>query len=252
MNARSMRSNRLTGASPRQCRAMHAVRKTWLPALRLCGALAVVAFAAAVGQIQSVEAATLSFVPAGAQLDNDPINDLIVAVGQPISFEVMVDTVGLPGPLANFSYTVVWDGTELERTGLVLDGGAAGPGGNFAVDTPPLFFNPAGSTVSHTGGAIPAGGGAILLDRWDFTVLPGVVNNGVSDFRVEIFGASSTLGGRLVGVLPNYAPAFQQVEVQPNLERIPESSALKLAGTLLVAAGGLVRRRTWMVSPRWI
>lgn len=199
----------------------------------------------------SLHAAAISFVPAGGQLDADAINDIELGIGDTISFDVFIDTIGLAGPLQNFKYTATWDPAELTRTGLTLDNGAPGAGGNFGVDTPPGAFLFTGSTVSHGGGAIPAGTGAFLLDTWTFTVAAGLVNDGKVDFSVTVFNAESPVNGVIVNqngkydvMLPNglRVPGFQQVEVQdPLLAPEPETISLMGAGALVLL--GLRRRK---------
>jgi hypothetical protein len=208
----------------------------------------VVMVAVLVGQT-TASGATPSFVPAGAQLDVDAINDIATVVGARIAFDVMIDTVGLVGPLVNFSYTASWDQGELTFRQLTLD-----PGGNFAINRAPVLFGPNGSTPDHRGGGIPAGAGIpagtplFLLDTWEFTVAAGLVNDGNFDFRVQIFNADSLVGGVLRNQVALYN-AGQIVEVQPDKKtcaidlgdcdpgQVPEPSTLMLILTGAVAVG---------------
>ncbi len=198
----------------------------------------------------TAHAATISFVPAGAQLDGDAINDIEVAVGDTISFDVYIDTIGLAGPLQNFKYTATWDPAELVRTGLTMDNGAPGAGGNFGTDTPPGAFLPTGATVSHGAGAVPAGSAAFLLDTWTFKVADGLVNDGKVDFSVTVFNAESPVNGVLINqngkydvTLPNgmRVPGFQQVEVQPAAV-VPEPEIISLMGAGALVLLGMRRR----------
>jgi hypothetical protein len=60
-------------------------------------------------QFSPAKAANFYFVPAGSQLDNDPILDIVVSPGQEIAFDVFLDTRGVSSPLTldsfwNFTY----------------------------------------------------------------------------------------------------------------------------------------------------
>jgi hypothetical protein len=172
-------------------------------------------------------AGSISFVPAGAQIDADPIFDIVTAPGAAITFVVSMDTMGLTAPLQSFSYSITWDPAELaiNRPGIVRD-----PGGHFPIDggPGPLLGN---GTMTHTGGAVAAGAAAFVIDQIPFTVLA-PVDDGARDFEVAVFSANYVGGGSAMGQYRDPAnpavAAYQQVEVQPVPE--PASIALILAG----------------------
>ena len=192
------------------------------------------------GPPTTAHSATISFAPAGAMLDGDPIKDIATAVGALIVFTVSFDTVGLVGPLENFKYTAKWDATELALVGGFAGGLALDVGGNFPVSMPPggEFAGPAGATPSHTGGAVAVGAVAHALDTWTFRVLPGLVNDGAFDFRIEISFAESRTAAGLVNQTAAYAGA-QTVEVQP----VAEPATVFLFGAAVAVMLGRKRKR---------
>ena len=182
-------------------------------------------------------AATLRFDPAGAQLDGDAIFDIALNPGDLITFDVKIDTVGLAGPLVNFSYFFAYDRNELEFVRSALD-----PGSRFGTDTGPTAANPppaadATHLVSHTGGAVAAGTALFVLDSFTFRALPGLINDELSDFRIGRSGANVLVGGGLVGATGSFTE-FQQVEVQPKVIPLP---AAGLAGAVLLGVLGVRR-----------
>lgn len=197
-----------------------------------------------------LRAATLSFTPTGAQLDGDDIKDIATAVGNVISFNVYIDTVGLEGPLQSFSYQATWDNSE-----LTLNAGSPVPSGNFPGSSPYMTSQTVGtttvSTISHVNGNIAANTPTFLLDTWRFTVAKGLTNDGVSDFRVVVSGAMSTVNGQLKDQqdsfrtsLPNGVKTngFQQVEVQP--AAVPEPGLFAMLGAGLGVLW-MRRRSNW-------
>ena len=167
--------------------------------------------------------ATLSFKPVGAQLDGDAILDIQTSVGAAITFEIYLDTAGLPGNLTSLSYLARYDNGELERTG-------------FALDVPDVFgtsqaFGPEPDfLVRHRDGSIAPNTGPFLLDTISFTVLPGLDNSGVRDFRIGLIDAFALVGGVNLDQTANFNGP-QEVEVQP------EPGAMSLALSLTCLSG---------------
>lgn len=185
---------------------------------------------AAIGLLASPSlslAAAIYFAPAGGQLDADTINDVATVAGETIAFDVVLDTTGFGSTgLLDIRYGFTWDDGrhrddpgELELTGILGDVDF-GPS-----DIIECAISYAICGISYTG---------LPLNKHDsltvftFSVLPALVNDGVSDFRIGI--GSASING--VDVTSAFNPLFQQVEVQS----VPEPSS-----TLgLVVLGALV------------
>jgi hypothetical protein len=69
-------------------------------------------------QFSPAKAANFYFVPAGSQLDNDSILDIVVSPGQEIAFDVFLDTRGVSSPLTlNSFWNFTYDTGELSFIG---------------------------------------------------------------------------------------------------------------------------------------
>jgi hypothetical protein len=62
--------------------------------------------------------ASISLVPSGAQLDSDSIRDRFTNIGDTISFDFQLDTIGLDANLTSFRFRVVRDVPELDLIAL--------------------------------------------------------------------------------------------------------------------------------------
>lgn len=161
-------------------------------------------------------AASLTFTPRGGQLDGDPINDIATTPGNTISFDVSLNNAGLAGNLTEITYTHIFDRSELNRVNLLLDipGVFSGNFAHFPSDR-----------VSHLGSISPNFSNRI--DLLQFTTLPGLVNDGVSDLSLVVVSAFANIGGARTNVTAQFAP--QTVEVQP-VQGAPEPGSFLLLG----------------------
>lgn len=177
------------------------------------------------GLIAPVKAASISFVSAGSQLDTDSINDINTFEGRPISFDVQLDTTGLIAPLTNFVTRFDFDTTELSFTGVnqsALDQSFFGtPGvttsfdfltGIFSVTTTRTGFAPINTTYT------------MFTDN--FTVLPGVNNDGLADYRAVVLSATDANGTDVTSL---FNPNEQVVEVQS----VPEPNLILAMGVTM-------------------
>jgi hypothetical protein len=190
--------------------------------------LAAIGLSASIG---SSWAASISFVPAGSQLDGDPINDIATEVGEMISFDVLLDTTGLgsTGSL-DISYGFTWDSgrflndpgeLEIKPINDDVDFGEA--------DNIVCAISFAICSVSYSGLPLNQQG---TLTTIAFNVFPELINDGASDFDIQI--GSATIGG--VDFTSEFSPSSQEVEVQ-----VPEP--LTILGTATAAGFGAFFKR---------
>ena len=177
--------------------------------------------------------AAITFAPAGAQLDGDAILDHVP--GGQITFEISINTAGLPSNLVGISYDILYDPSELDPVGLALD-----VGGVFPFSAGSLNVNPGIGAVRHGGGALAPGFNAVV-DTATFDTLE-LRNDGAIDFSVTVTNALADSGfGAVVEVTNLFMPRFQDVEVQPIPE--PGSFALLASGGLALLWRGWRRQR---------
>jgi hypothetical protein len=165
-----------------------------------------------------LSAASLTFMPPGSQLDSDPINDIVTKPGDSISFDVVLDNVGLAGNLTDLHYNGTIDNNEL-KLDQVLNLRIPG-------EFDHVNFLERGDIV-HFDGSVPSTFSG-TLDRLIFTVLPGLDNNGVSDFSPTVVSAFANINGVRTNVTAQFTEP-QIVEVQP-VQGAPEPSSFLLLG----------------------
>jgi hypothetical protein len=161
-------------------------------------------------------AASISFTPAGAQLDADPIFD-ISKPALSLTFEIKASTAGLPANLKELSYEVYWDITELSLDHVSLDPNRKFPATEKSAGIPGYF------TITHKMGNIAPAPGAFVVSEIRFDVSRRLDNNGFPDFRIALLNAVTVPGGNVTAM---FAPAAQEVEVQPS----PEPATCLLIG----------------------
>ncbi len=177
--------------------------------------------------------ASFSFTPAGADIDSDhPMPDIPTTVGAKIVFTLNFDFTGLP-PIKNVSWTTNWDDKELWPL------------------PPPTGTNPLDSKaperpVFNRLAPEEETGMDNFTTSYEFTVLRGLINDGVSDFSATLTSVLSYDGTDFVEHIGSFLPPAQQVEVQPISmpTAVPEPSTYGIVGALSILAVALSRIRT--------
>jgi hypothetical protein len=147
--------------------------KTTVAGLVLAGGLSL-------AQADRADALSLTFAPAKANIDSDPVRDYETSVGAPINFDLILNTNGLAGPISTLSYFIAWDKTELGKfsftplesvDSLVNEGGTG------------FLGFPEGTLRSITQSFTPlAANSERVIGNVSFQVLAGLVNDGRPDF----------------------------------------------------------------------
>jgi hypothetical protein len=204
--------------------------KTFLIQLSIATAL--------LGIVAPAYSASISFKPAGQQLDSDPINDLGISVGQKFTFTLSIDTIGLTNSLKSFKYLITRDNTE-----ILLDVATITPEAD-ALFTRTLISDlpaPPSLTVGTIIYEIKPGqtfapGSQLDFATATYTVQPGLVNDGLADYDIELIEAIDEQGNNITSQFVTR----QTLDVQP----VPESSSTLgfLALGTLGAASTLKRK----------
>ena len=187
--------------------------------------------------------ASLKFLPAGTQLDSDPIADASTTGGEPFTFFLQLDTVGLSNPLVLLEYEVVRDFSELptppESFEFFNEDQLSFQ--DFAIDENNDTLEATIRLVRGDGG-VSDGGVApntmIQLQRDTYRVTDGLINDGRNDFAVvEILRAEDSTGADVSSLFL----LSSGIDVQP----VPEpTSYCILLGLLLTRIGSRPVRRT--------
>jgi len=172
----------------------------------------------------------LSFIPAGTQLDGNPIKDIGTRVGDTIVFDILLDTIGLGsvGSL-DISYNFTWDSGRFLNDPGELDIQEIIDNVDFGeADSITCTISFAICNVSYLG--LPLDKRGVLTSILS-RVLPYLNNDGESDFDLKIFSAK--VNG--VDVINKFGQIFQEAEVQPTPETTSTIGFLAL-GTLGAAS----------------
>lgn len=164
-------------------------------------------------------------------VDGDLILDIETEVKEMITFDVLLDTTDLVTPpgLLSLNYEFIWDsGRFLEDPGELelktidddIDLGTA--------DNIVCAISFAICSASYSNLPLNQQG---TLTRFQFNVLPDLINDGVSDFDIVL--SSATVDG--FDVTDQFPQISQEVEIQPTSEHASTISLFTL-GTLSVAS----------------
>lgn len=182
--------------------------------------------------VQQASAASLSFVPAGSQLDGDPIKDILVTPGQQLSFNVNFDPMGTFIRL--LTYNVDFDTSELSFNSVNAPGATIN---DSLLNTG--FLSIHRQTTPNNINA--------FTDTFTFTVTnPGISpHDGIRDFAIQNLFTIAVINGEPVDFRDQFTgdigqfPYIQQVEVQT-----PEPTAtLSLLALGTLGAASTLKRK---------
>jgi hypothetical protein len=186
----------------------------------------------AVTLAQSAQAASFKFIPAGSNLDTDGARDLVAAVGDVKTLQVVLDVVGGIDPdlqsgeiikAANFGFG--WDTTEIGSVSFT----------SALAGTITTFFNPTSVTVNALNITGPAAS-STLMGTFTYTVLAGLVNDN-SPIGTDLFLTTGTLSGiNIDGLTPGLG---RGIDVQPK-DAVPTPA---LIPGIAAMGMGLLRRK---------
>jgi|GEM_PF-4848709 len=183
---------------------------------------------------KSAYGASIFFSPAGSQLDDDPINDVLAKTGGEFALTTKVDTTGLPGNLDSLVLSAVRDSLELTNSKPVQTSESLAALGLETVS--PDTSDPAAVLLTVTYG----GGGTGLapnttLDLTNITYsVSELFNDGLTDFRMlEVKSALTTDGTDVTSL---FDVPTSNIEVQASVANIPEPSSI--LGLLVFGALG--------------
>jgi hypothetical protein len=183
----------------------------------------------AVTLAQSAQAASFKFIPAGANLDTDGARDLVAAVGEVKTLQVVLDVAldDLAGGEiikgANFGFG--WDTTEIGSVSFT----------SALAGTITTFFNPTSVTVNALNITGPAAS-STLMGTFTYTVLAGLVNDN-SPIGTDLFLTTGTLSGiNIDGLTPGLG---RGIDVQPK-DAVPTPA---LIPGIAAMGMGLLRRK---------
>jgi hypothetical protein len=175
---------------------------------------------------QSAQAASFKFIPAGANLDADGARDLVAAVGQVQTLQVVLDVAldDLAGGerVTGAKFGFGWDITEIGN--VAFTSALAG--------TTNTIFNPTEVTLTGLNIIGPAAS-STLVGTFVYTVLAGLVNDN-SPLGTDLFLSSGSLTGvNIAGLTPGLGRGID-VQPVPTPALIPGIAAMGM---------GLLRRK---------
>ncbi len=181
----------------------------------------------------SGNAASLSFIPTGFQLDSDDIQDLSVQVGDSIDLSFFLDTTGLNDNLQSIDIRVDQDLTESALTAFRTDADIAA----FPILTfggSPQNNGLFSAIFQRSGNLGLAPDTTIELVTGTLDILSGLNNDGITDFAVTVVSA---IDANATDVTNLFEPSSQSLDLQ---QPIPESTSIISLLTLgLISASSL-------------
>ena len=155
--------------------------------------------------------ASVSFSPIGSQLDNDPIQDLQVNVGERFSVTFELDTSGLNANLQSIDIQVDQDLVEVDLTAVRTDfDRTAFP--NFSFSGSPQGDNLFSAVFERSGppGAVPDMIEVIV--EGELTALNDLKNDGQPDLGITVVKAIDAEGEEVTKL---FKPLNQAIDIQP-------------------------------------
>ena len=162
--------------------------------------------------------ASLSFLPTGSQLDSDLIEDLAVSIGASQDVSFFLDTSGLSANLQSINIRVDQDITESNLFATRTDADInAFP--DFTFSGSPQGNGIFSAFFQRSGNLGLAPNTTIELVTGILEILPGLNNDGATDFAVTVESATDANGNDVTSL---FEPSTQSLELQPT----PESTSL--------------------------
>ncbi|MCC5636667.1 PEP-CTERM sorting domain-containing protein [Nostoc sp. CHAB 5844] len=177
--------------------------------------------------------AGINFVPAGAQIDNDPIFDIPRVRNQATSFSIFFNTNGLAANLRTLTYDILYDPNELQLVNFIIGGQ-----NNFRINRSPAAILGV-IQVTHDLGNVPINRN-FFIDRINFTTTQFLVNNGTEDFSINLTRAVDVNN---VNVFNAFVPRRQNVEVQPVAQLLVPEPVTILGSGVALGIGAIMKRR---------
>ena len=158
--------------------------------------------------------ASVTFSPAGTQLDSDEIVDLQAKVGNNLEFSFTLDTSGLDAELQSLKLQLEGDSTEVNLSDTLTDFfGTTFPDVEVVEDNSEGDFISVVVELRGEPGAIPDSTN-VLVDS-EATVENSLVNDGAIDIGVTVLEAIDANGNDVTDL---FEPSQQTIDLQPSLQ----------------------------------
>jgi hypothetical protein len=171
------------------------------------------ASASVLASANSAQALSIYYSPTGSNIDSDGIPDIVTAPGSTVSFDVFLETFGIPNApsdpgVSAVEYLLKWDVAELELASTQF----FSPLFLSSVVTPPAPVPGAVSFAQNGFGSIAPWTANVKLATFSFKVLAGLTSDGVVDFSTDLTKVFNSGGGTFADSL--ISTQIQKVEVQ--------------------------------------